>query len=147
MTANAQPSTIPLAMALLDRQWPEVASLAEQPGADALAGLRGHPRYVIGRLQQALTTLLAGELPAMDSQTALLSQAPADAIAWRLHYDRFFPRCGESLCEQCGSDWDQADRYHALARSLGAVGDVPSRAASSRPGCSLGCPAGGETGR
>jgi hypothetical protein len=126
MTTTTHQGTIPVAMALLDRQWPEGSSLAEQPGAEALAGLENDPRYVIGRLQQALTTLLAGDLPPMDAQTALLSQALGDAIAWRLHHDRPCPRCTESLCQQCGNDWDQADRYHALARSLGAVADLPA---------------------
>jgi hypothetical protein len=119
-------TTIPVALALLSRQWPEVPALAEQPRADALAGLESDPRYVIGRLQQALTTLLAGDLPPMDAQTLLLSQALADAIAWRLHDDRPCPRCADSLCESCSTDWDQAGRYHALARALGATGDPPS---------------------
>jgi hypothetical protein len=123
MTDTAPDGTIPVALALLSRQWPEVPALAEQPRADALAGLESDPRYVIGRLQQALTTLLAGDLPPMDAQTALLSQALADAIAWRLHDDRSCPSCADSLCESCGTDWDQADRYHALARALGATGD------------------------
>jgi hypothetical protein len=129
MTDTTPDGTIPVALALLNQQWPEIPALAEQPRADALAGLESDPRYVIGRLQQALTTLLAGALPPMDAQTSLLSQALTDAIAWRLHHDRPCPRCADSLCEPCSTDWDQADRYHALARALGAVGDLPRRRA------------------
>jgi len=80
---------------------------------------------MLGRLQQAITTLLSADLPPMDAQTSLLSQAIGDAIAWRLHHDRPCPRCAETLCSTCSADWDQADRYHVLARSLGAVGDIP----------------------
>lgn len=85
-------TTIPVALALLSWQWPEIPALAEQPRADALA----------------------------------------DAIAWRLHGDRPCPRCADSLCESCSTDWDQADRYHALARALGATGD-PQRPANRWP--------------
>jgi hypothetical protein len=127
---------VPVALALLDRWWPEVPSLADQPRADNLADLESNPRYLIGRLQQALTTLLAGSLPPMDPQTELLSQAIGDAIAWRLHDGRPCPRCTDSLCEACNADWDQADRYHALIRALGAIGDRPC----ARPACP-GCPA------
>lgn len=115
---------IPLALALLDRQWRTGLTLAEIAGPDAAAALERDPRYVIGRLQQALTTLLGADLPPMDTQTSLLSQALADAIAWRQHHDRPCPRCAESLCDPCNTDWDQADRYHILARALGAVGDI-----------------------
>ncbi len=116
---------IPVALALLDRQWPDGPALAEQAGADVVTALENDPRYVIGRLQQALSTLLAADLPPMDPQTSLLSRAIADAIAWRQHDSRPCPRCAGSLCELCNADWDQADRYHALARALGAVGDPP----------------------
>ena len=124
---NAKPaasgSTVPVALALLDRWWPEIPALVDQPRADELAGLESNPRFAIGRLQQALTMLMSGNLPAMDAQTKLLSEAIADAIAWRLHDDRPCPSCADRLCERCKADWDQADRYHALARALGAMGD------------------------
>jgi hypothetical protein len=126
---NATPSRhddpVPVALALLDRQWPDGPALAEEAGLDAATALERDPRYVIGRLQQALTALLAADLPPMDAQTSLLSRALADAIAWRRHQDRPCPRCAESLCDPCNADWDQADRYHVLARALGAVGDIP----------------------
>lgn len=68
---------------------------------------------------------MTDDLPPMDAQTSLLSQALAEAIAWRRHEQRPCPRCTESLCQPCNADWDQADRYHALARALGAIGDIP----------------------
>jgi hypothetical protein len=122
----ATDNPIPIALALLDRQWPGPPALADEFGAEATNALERDPRYVIGRLQQALTALLAADLPPMDPQTSLLSQALADAIAWRQHDDRPCPSCADSLCDPCGADWDQAVRYHTLARSLGAVGDLPS---------------------
>ena len=125
MTHTTLGSLIPIALALLDRQWPDGPALLEEAGPNAVTALERDPRYVIGRLQQALTALLATELPPMDPPTSLLSQALADAIAWRLHDDRPCPRCGESLCAPCNADWDQADRYHGLACALGAVGDLP----------------------
>jgi hypothetical protein len=122
----ASGSTVPVALALLDRWWPEIPALVDQPRADELAGLESNPRFVIGRLQQALTMLMSGILPAMDAQTKLLSEAIADAISWRLHDDRPCPCCADELCKLCEADWNQADRYHALARALGAMADRPS---------------------
>ena len=72
-----------------------------------------------------MTVLLAADLLPMDPQTALLSQALKDALAWRMHTGRPCTQCGDSLCPQCSADWDQADRYHELARALGATGDRP----------------------
>jgi hypothetical protein len=127
---------VPVALALLDRHWPPGPPLTDVAGsavAGAAAGLEADPRYVIGRLQQALTALLAAELPPMDPLTSLLSAALADAIAWRQHDARPCPRCTDSLCEPCNADWDQADRYHALARALGAVGTIPASTAPPAP--------------
>lgn len=121
---------VPLALALLERTWPAAPQLADAVGAatigsDAVTALEANPRYLIGRFQQALTALLATDLPSMDPPTGLLSHALADAIAWRQHQDRPCPRCADSLRDPCNADWDQADRYHALARALGAVGNPP----------------------
>ena len=121
---------VSVALALLDRAWPSGPQLADAVGAaavgsDTVTALETDPRYLIGRFQQALTALLATDLPPMDPLTGLLSQALADAIAWRQHQGRPCPRCAASLCDPCNADWDQADRYHALARALGAVGDPP----------------------
>jgi hypothetical protein len=133
-TPSGLDDPIPVALALLDRQWPNGPVLAEEAGPDAATAVERDPRYVIGRLQQALSTLLAIDLPPMDAQTSLLSQAIAGAIAWRHHDGRPCPCCAESLCEPCNADWDQADRYHALARALGAVGDIPPH---QRPACPI----------
>ena len=119
---------VPLALALLDRRWPPSPVLADAARSGVLTALGRDARYLTGRLTQALAVLLADDLPGMDPPTALLSQAMADAIAWRQHRDRPCARCGQSLCEPCGADWDQADRYHVLALTLGVVGDVPSPA-------------------
>jgi hypothetical protein len=72
--------------------------------------------------------LLEQDLPPMDAQTALLSQALNDALAWRTHEGRPCAACdqnGEDFCDQCAADWAQGDRYHELARALGAVDDWP----------------------
>jgi hypothetical protein len=132
MTDTARNEPISIALALLDRHWPAVAALTDCPGAETLARLETDRRYLIGRLQQALTTLLAADLPPMDPQTTLLSQAIADALDWRLHTGRPCALCGDSLCGECSADWDQADRYHELARALGAMGDRPLSPRPSR---------------
>lgn len=125
---------VPIALALLEQAWPESPALADATGPAASTALRDDPRYLIGRLTQALTVLLARDLPPMDAPTALLCEALADAIAWRQHRDRPpCPGCAESLCGQCAADWDQADRYHLLALTLGAVGDIPGTRDTARP--------------
>jgi hypothetical protein len=125
--APGRDDPVAVAVDLLDRHWPASPPLADIAGAStsasAVATLESDPRYLMGRLQQALTVLLAVDLPPMDAQTALLSQALIDAIAWRRHDGRPCRDCGVSLCESCNADGDRVDRYQALARALGAVGD------------------------
>lgn len=119
---------ISLVLALLDQRWPPIASLDDSPAGDVLAKLANDPRYLVGRLQQAMAVLLADDLPPVDPQSALLSQALEDALAWRTHQDRRCAQCDElrdELCDQCNADYDQASRYHELARALGVVGDIP----------------------
>jgi hypothetical protein len=124
-----------LALTLLDGHWPVSPALSDQADASSIRELEEDPRYLIGRLQQALTTLLSSVLPPMDSTTSLLAQAIADAIAWRRHDGRHpCPLCADSLCPACSADWDQSDRYHALARTLGAVGTPPSPTEASTSG-------------
>lgn len=83
------------------------------------------PRYWVGRLQQALTAILAGEIPPADTRTALLGEALQDAIVSR---QRTCQRCPPGgLCDGCTASWDQAGRYHVLARELGAFGDPPGQ--------------------
>jgi hypothetical protein len=123
---------VSVALALLDRKWPAEPPLTDIVGASAaavgtLTALESDPRYLIGRFQQALSALLAADLPPMDTLTSLLSAALADAISWRQHMGRPCCDCGESLCRACNADWDLADRYHSLARALGAIGDSTTR--------------------
>ena len=121
-------SPVSLVLALLDQRWPTITALDDSPTGDVLAEMASDPRYLVGRLQQAMTVLLANDLPPVDSQSAVLSQALDDALAWRTHQDRHCAQCEElrdELCDQCNADYDQASRYHELARALGVVGDVP----------------------
>ncbi len=122
-------SPVPVALALLDQRWPVASALADAGGRVPASAAAPDPRYLIGRLHQALAVLLAEDLPPADATTALLSQALADAISWRYHQCRPCD-CREGLCPPCAADWDQADRYHQLALTLGAVGDIP---AGNRP--------------
>jgi hypothetical protein len=131
-TTHEPVSPVSLVLALLDERWPSIAALEDSPAGDVLAALASDPRYLVGRLQQAMTVLLADDLPPVDPQSALLSQALDDALAWRTHQDRDCSRCdelGDELCDRCNADYDQASRCHELARALGVVGDIP-RAAS-----------------
>jgi hypothetical protein len=124
-------SPVPLVLALLNQRWPSIAALDDSPAGDVLAGLASDPRYLVGRLQQAMTVLLADDLPPVDPQSALLSQALEDALAWRTHQGRRCAQCDElrdEFCDQCNADYDQASRYHELARALGVVGDIPCTA-------------------
>jgi hypothetical protein len=121
-------SPVSLVLALLDQRWPSIPALDDSPAGDVLAKLASDPRYLVGRLQQAMTVLLADDLPPVDPQSALLSQALDDALAWRTHQDRSCAQCDElrdDLCDRCNADYDQASRYHELARALGVVGDIP----------------------
>jgi hypothetical protein len=120
---------IGVALALLEQHWPSCPALEDSIDTRAPVGLERDPRYLIGRLQQALTVLLEQDLPPMDAQTSLLSQALSDALAWRTHEGRPCGVCeqsGEDFCDRCAADWAQADRYHELARALGAVDDWPT---------------------
>jgi hypothetical protein len=86
--AHGPGSPVSLALALLDRTWPSIPALDDSPAGDVLARLETDPRCLVGRLQQAMTILLAADLPLMDPQTALLSPALDDALDWRLHTGR-----------------------------------------------------------
>ena len=124
---------VAVALALLRQRWPINPALADHAEASAVIKLQNDPRYLIGRLQQALNVLLSsGGLVPMDPETSLLSQAIADAIAWRLHRSRRCPRCADALCATCSANWDQASRYHALARALGAFGTPPRHEAAEQ---------------
>ena len=55
-----------VALTLLEQHWPSCPALEDSIYTRASAGLEQDPRYLIGRLQQALTVLLEQELPPMD---------------------------------------------------------------------------------
>ena len=140
-TAYESGHPISLVLALLDERWPPIAALDDGPAGDVLAQLASDPRYIVGRLQQAMTVLLADDLPPVDPQSAVLSQALDDALAWRTHQDRHCAKCAElrdELCDQCNADYDQAGRYHELARALGVVGDIPCAAPGEDGGAAAG---------
>lgn len=115
-----------VARALLDRYAPLHPVLREQAyqasGDDlgALDDLENDHRYIAGRLQQALTALLARELPPLDATSQLLAQAITDGIRYR---QRLCSHCGESgeadICDDCRPGWDLADKYAVLLRELG----------------------------
>jgi hypothetical protein len=127
VSPNGRTSPVPVALLLLDQRWPPGPGPDGTAPSDVLDALADDPRYLIGRLQQALSVLLAAELPPMDPLTSLLSGALCDAVAWREHQGRPCAACaGDDLCPRCAADCDLADRYHALARALGAVADMPA---------------------
>src|SRR6266704_1112158 len=78
------------------------------------------PRYLIGRLTQALTALLEQEVPPPDATGQLLTEAIRDAITYRRH------DCAcEAGCPACQPDWLQAARYESLYGQLGLIGELP----------------------
>jgi hypothetical protein len=92
--------------------------------------LQADPRYLIGRLQQALTALLDAHpyLPPMDAQTELLADALGDAIEYRRY--RISDGCAEcialdEICAAHNEDWIRSERYEALLIALGCTADDP----------------------
>jgi hypothetical protein len=85
--------------------------------------IRNDPRYLIGRLQQALTALLEREVPPLNATERLLAEAITDAIAYRKQA-RCPAGCGD-ICDRCRPDWDKAEAYEALYRSLGIIDELP----------------------
>jgi len=119
-----------VARALLDRWFPVDAPRADQAlqlldpdgrTTDNYRELDNDPRYLIGRLQQALTALLQADVPPMDATGQLLGQAIKDAVDYRR---RTCPACpAEGVCAKCWPDWQQAAAYEALWSELGIVGE------------------------
>jgi hypothetical protein len=118
-----------LARALLDRWFPVHPVLDDQAlailGDDmaALEELERDPRYLMGRLSQALTALLAREVPPLDATAQLLSEAIDDARRYRRRVCSNCPP--EGVCGRCAPDWRRAEAYEALWRELGLVGELP----------------------
>jgi hypothetical protein len=93
----------------------------------AKTAIENGPRYLIGRLQQALTALLQRETPPLDATMTLLAEAIADAIDYRSHS---CPKCrGEEPCADCTADYNRAGLYESLWRELGTIGELPKRSA------------------
>ena len=130
----APPAELPddraaVARALLDRWFPVEPVVADNAmhvlrgDVAAYRELESDPRYLIGRLQQALTALLQREIPPLDATAALLAEAISDAIAYR---SRTCPKCpGENICAGCMGNWHQAGLYEGLWRELGLIGEHP----------------------
>jgi hypothetical protein len=152
--AAAVPDTrASVARALLDRWFPIDAPRADQavclldPDGRATGNyreLQNDPRYLIGRLQQALTALLQAEVPPMDATAQLLDEAIRDAIRYRR---RTCPDCRDGICCQCRPHWQQAAAYEALRSELGIIGGpLPEkprlRVAGEPPAAGLGAAVG-----
>ncbi len=86
------------------------------------------PRYVIGRLHQALTALLCADVPPMDATANLLSEALQDAIAYR---QPTCARCADGSCAACWPHWRKAGEYEALHSQLGLIDKLTARPALS----------------
>lgn len=118
-----------VARALLDRWYPICPVLTDQAMASlgddlaAIEGLENDPRYLIGRLSQALTALLERDVPPLDATAQLLSEAIEDATNYRRRVCRDCPP--DSFCGRCAADWRKAERYEGLWRDLGLIGELP----------------------
>jgi hypothetical protein len=67
-TPGVRDDPIAIALALLNLRWPTTAALDDCNGVGTMTGLAADTRYLIGRLHQGLITLLANDLPPMDSR-------------------------------------------------------------------------------
>jgi hypothetical protein len=106
---------------LLDNQ--ALAILGDSPALDEL---EADPRFVIGRLFQALTALLERDGPPMDATARLLDEAIRDAIE---HRRTTCPKCtADESCAGCAANWRKAERYFGLYDALGIIGELPRRA-------------------
>jgi hypothetical protein len=119
----------PVARALLNRWYPICPVLTDQAMASlgddlaAIEGLESDPRYLIGRLSQALTALLERDVPPLDATAQLLSEAIEDAVNYRRRVCRDCPT--DSLCARCAEGWRKAERYEGLWRDLGLIDELP----------------------
>lgn len=120
-----------VARALLDQYVPILPVLDDQ--ADAILGcferanpakldeLHSDPRYIIGRLFQALTALLEQDVPPMDATASLLDEAIRDGIEYRLGRSAACP-CGAE-CDRCRAEGAKALAYEGLYDALGIIGE------------------------
>jgi hypothetical protein len=129
----AGPATVPdtrayVTRALLDRWFPVEPVVSDTAYAylgwkrQALTDLERNPQYLIGRLTQALTSLLAVETPPVDALSQLLSDAIGDAISHRMGLAH---RCCPDGCAKCQPDCIRAEQYASLWGQLGLVDEKP----------------------
>lgn len=79
-----------------------LAILGDSPAPDELDELEADPRFVIGRLFQALTALLERDVPPMDATARLLDEAICDAIE---HRRTTCPKCtADESCAGCAAN-------------------------------------------
>jgi hypothetical protein len=88
-----------------------------------LHAIERDPRYLIGRLTQALSALLQRKVPPPDATGQLLMDAIADAMAYR---QRCCAACGEGVCAACEPGWQRAAQYETLYGLLGLLGERPA---------------------
>jgi hypothetical protein len=126
---------VPVALALLGPIEPILddqatnALCADGISTKAADDLLTDPRYVIGRLHQALTALLSADVPPMDATAILLGEALRDAIAYR---QQTCARCApHGICAACWPHWRKADEYEALHGQLGIIASLTARPALS----------------
>jgi hypothetical protein len=126
-----------VARALLDRWFPLEPVIDDQIGGllgrdtGRLQELHADPRYLIGRLSQALSALLADPVPPMDATALLLAEAIDDAVAYRKDLGDC-PQCGEGVCSRCQPQWDRAMAYETLYGRLGLIDERPDTSPAPR---------------
>jgi hypothetical protein len=118
-----------IAVALLDRYAPVLPpvwdhiSHVQRGDMAAFRDLESDPKFLIGRLSQALSALLEPDVPPLDASATLLAQAVQDAIKYR---SRLCPECpDESVCSKCMPNWHQGALYENLWRELGLIANLP----------------------
>ena len=73
-----------------------------------------------------MTTMTTTIESLTEDQQIVLGQVLADAVEYRSPGRRWCDDCQPApagLCQPCADDFDQADRYKALARTLGVEVD------------------------
>ncbi len=129
--ATERPDTrVSVALALLGHVEPALDNAMTNAlcpdGADVARAdeLASDPRYIIGRLHQALTALLADDIPPADATAVLLAEALHDAIDYR---QQTCARCDldGTCCAACWPGWRKAGDYRALAMDLGVFEKAP----------------------
>jgi hypothetical protein len=115
---------------VLDDQASGILRCFESANPAKLDQLQSDPRYIIGRLFQALTALLKQDVPPMDATASLLNEAIRDGIEYRLGRSSACP-CGAE-CDRCAADGAKALAYEGLYDALGIIGEFPGPRAQLR---------------